>query len=201
MPLKGFSVKGELVGVKDALGRLDAVRRGARGQILRKGLNAATAPVLKAAKANTPRLSGLANKSLGRKVIVYRQSGIGVGIVGPRSGFRRTVVLALTPRGKVAGAVAGTRRAQRLQATASRSVTKVFDPVNYFHLIERGRKQVSAKEKRALSSGLAVFGRVAAAVEGRRPLARAWASTQATASEALRSTVEREIAAEAEGRA
>jgi hypothetical protein len=73
--------------------------KAARNRVMRKVMNAAAAPVLKAMKAKAPTKraqpvagyrGGQTKKSLGKKVKTY-PTGTTVAIVGPRFGFRTTV--------------------------------------------------------------------------------------------------------------
>lgn len=186
-----FSVAAKLEGLGPALGRLEKLRRGARGKILRKALNEGTKPVLSSAKGLAPRESGQLRKSLGKKVKVYRESGAAVGLVGPRSGFKRQVTV---EKRKVSAVIGGKRTTRRIGAVVYRN------PVRYAHLVELGRKAVSVKNKKALvSAGGTFYGRTVAAALPRPFLGRAWARSVGTASEKVRSTLEREIAREVAG--
>ncbi len=111
-----FAIKAS-VDVKDLLARLDGMKRAVRTRVLRKAIGAGTKIILKVAKSLVPKESGLLRKSLGRKVKVYRNSGIAVGIVGPRKGFRQDVTRS---KGKWF------------------PVTAISDPIKYAHLVEFG---------------------------------------------------------------
>src|SRR5262249_13600056 len=92
-----------------------------RKKVLRKAINEASKIVLKAAKANVPRASGLLKKSLGRKVKVYRASGTVVAIIGPRTGFKQDV------------------------HRDGRKVAVLANPTKYAHLVERGTRHSPAR--------------------------------------------------------
>ena len=109
-----FLIRGELTGLRDALNSLKAVKRSAGSRILRKGLAAASKPMLDTARRLVPRRTGLLRKSLGRKIKTYRSTGTVVVMIGPRTGFKRVV------------RVKGRRTFQR------------NDPTHYAHLVERG---------------------------------------------------------------
>src|SRR4051812_39168403 len=76
-----MEVKGakELERVFRTLG--DRVQR----KVLRQSVNAASTPVVKAARSKAPKQSGLLRKALGKKVKSYAASETAVGIVGPRN--------------------------------------------------------------------------------------------------------------------
>lgn len=112
-----YKIKEKVVGLGDCLRVLDNLKRATRGKILRKALGAAGKLILWKAKSLAPKETGLLRKSLGRKVKVYRESGVGVVIVGPRTGFRQDVV----------------RRKGKWLPTKM-----VANPVKYAHLQELG---------------------------------------------------------------
>lgn len=102
---------------------LAQLKDSARRRILRLAMAAAVRPVAKEAKRLAPRDSGLLRKSIGSKSKTY-PSGVTVGVVGPRHGFRQTVPRSMWP----------------VEGNASRLVRKVrmvmADPVKYVHLVE-----------------------------------------------------------------
>lgn len=131
-----MKIKTQIQGVEQVVARLGNVSKAVRNKILRKAINAATGPVYKAARANAKNVvnqaasndavgqvmksTGTLAKSIGRKVKIYRQSGVAVGIVGPRTGFKRTVTL-----------------------KSGREL--VVDPIKYSHLVEYGTRRSRAK--------------------------------------------------------
>jgi HK97 gp10 family phage protein len=81
-----FKIKAELVGVREAMARLEGMKPGKIRRVHRKAINEITKGVLRTAKGLVPKRTGQLRKSLGRKVKTY-PSGVTVGVVGPRNGF------------------------------------------------------------------------------------------------------------------
>jgi HK97 gp10 family phage protein len=109
-----FQVKARLDGLAGTLQALASKQKRVRQALQRKAMRRANAPVLKAAKgllADNKR-TGQLRKSLGSKVKAYK-SGVVIGIIGPRRGFKITVTNA-----------------------AGESVN--VDPMYYAHLVEYG---------------------------------------------------------------
>lgn len=85
---------GTIVGLDDVRKQLDGLSKRVRSAAMRKGMTAATTPVLQSARAHCPVREdgivkgGLTRKSLGKKVKTY-PGGVTVGMVGARRGFRR----------------------------------------------------------------------------------------------------------------
>ncbi len=75
----------------DGLGNVFAALNEAEKKIktkgAKKGMNAATKIVARAAKDQAKKVTGLLKKSIGRKTKVYRNTGVTVGLVGARVGF------------------------------------------------------------------------------------------------------------------
>lgn len=131
-----MKIRGRLEGADQIIARLGNVSRAVKNKLLRKSVNAATMAPYKASRANAKNVvsqvaagdelgqamksTGTLAKSIGRKVKIYRESGVAVGIVGPRQGFRRTVTL---------------KSGRQL----------VMDPVKYSHLVELGTRRSRAK--------------------------------------------------------
>jgi HK97 gp10 family phage protein len=116
-----FAIRGKVDGLEDLKRALAGVDGRVRKKALRKGVNAAAGVILKRARQKVPVRLGLLKKSLGRKVKVYRKEGAVVGIVGPRTGFRRQV---------------GTTKDGR----------PVFEnPTQIAHLVEKGTRRSRAK--------------------------------------------------------
>lgn len=115
-----FAIRGKIGGLGDVFRKLDGVKNALRNRILRAAVGDGMKVVLDAAKAGAPRDSGLLRRSLGRRVKVYRNSGVVVGIVGPRTGFKEAVA---TKRGR----------------TVTRNATK------YAHLVELGTRRMAAR--------------------------------------------------------
>lgn len=86
-----MSVRVRLEGMQTLLKNLEQFPRTIQRRIIRKAVSAGSTPVLQAIKANTPRDSGQLKRSIGRKIKTYRNSGIVIAILGPRSGFRTVI--------------------------------------------------------------------------------------------------------------
>lgn len=125
-----FAVRMRVAGMDRLLKRLDGLEKKVRNQILRKATFKASEPVYKDARRSAPKgETGLLKKSIGRRVRVYRKSGVVVVVVGPRTGFRKSragrVVTALGKKYQAAG----------------------VNPTRYAHLVEFGRRPVVAGVK------------------------------------------------------
>jgi HK97 gp10 family phage protein len=81
----------ELAGQSDVFRALQDLSGRRAGAIQRKALTAGDRVVARKAKDGAPRLSGTLGKAIGQKVKIYRSSGIGVGIVGPRTKFKKAI--------------------------------------------------------------------------------------------------------------
>lgn len=124
-----YTIRGELSGLEQVVGKLTRLRQGARNKILRKGLDQGTKPVLASAKGKTPRGTGLLKRSMTRKVKVYGANANAVGLVGPRTRLKGVVNITLAD---------------------GSTKTRTVDPVRYSHLVEGGRKAVRAAAGKAL---------------------------------------------------
>lgn len=79
-------------GINDVLGRLKDLDRKVRTKLLRSSLGEGSKLLLREMKQRAPRgKEKLLWKSLGRKTKVYRNSGVVVVIVGPRTGFDKEI--------------------------------------------------------------------------------------------------------------
>lgn len=159
-----FKAKVEITGLADVFQRLRGVERKVRTKILRQAVQGAGRLILKAARAKVAVRTGLLRKSLGVKVKVYRKSGVAVAVVGPRTGFKRTVKL---PDGSF----------------------EIEDPTNIAHLVEKGRRAVSVKTAKVLSNGTVVFGRRVASVPARPFLRPALDNNKGAVEALIRQTV------------
>lgn len=113
-----FTIRSKVTGLEPLLRALDAAGKNLKKKGTRKAVGAAGKIILKAAKSRVRRVSGLLARSLGRKVKVYRGSGVAVAIVGPRKGYKQEVVR----DGRIA----------------------TSDPIRYAHLVERGTMRSQA---------------------------------------------------------
>jgi hypothetical protein len=111
-----------------------------------RALQASAAITVMAVKGRMPSATGLAKESIGAtQVKFYRSSGTLFTAIEPLKGFRRIVTA--TASGK-------TRIRSRKTTTTTAAFSRVQDPRKYMHLIEGGRKAVSAKAGSALHSAL-----------------------------------------------
>ncbi len=103
----------ELVGKAEAIGALAGLQNALRNRVLRRAVLDATKPVYDAMRSKVLEDTKTLRRSIGRKVIVYRNSSVVVGLVGPRTKMGREVV----PRGR------------------KKPVKRV--PTKYAHLVEK----------------------------------------------------------------
>jgi HK97 gp10 family phage protein len=90
----GFTVKMRITGLEELIRRLESLDPKMRRKTLKAAVNAGSRILLAEMKAGVPSSlndTGLLRKSLGRRIKVYRQSGIVVAIVGPRRGFKQEI--------------------------------------------------------------------------------------------------------------
>jgi HK97 gp10 family phage protein len=156
--MKDIVVKAELKGVEEAVRNLTRLGKAVRARVKRKALTKGSQVVNREVKQNAPTDSKLLRKSLYYRIKSYRQGGLMIAYVGPRLGFRQMV------RGKPR------------------------DPRFYAHIVERGRKAVTAKKGRKLAfeaDGRTVFARRVRAVPGTRFMSRAWQSSKGPAEAAM----------------
>ena len=113
-------ISATITGDKELKVRLESMGDAVTRRVLKSATAKAMTPVSKSAKANARKIkdTGLLAQSIGKKTKLYRRSDVAVAIVGPRAGFRKSVV----------------RRGQ------SRSV--LADPGKYAHLVEFGHSIV-----------------------------------------------------------
>lgn len=90
--MAGFAISGKIEGLAAIAGTLRGLPAKLQRQILKKALAKATKPLVAAARRRVPVDSGLAKKSIGRKMISYRRSGAIVAVLGPRQGMAAEVV-------------------------------------------------------------------------------------------------------------
>lgn len=140
-----LSIKGELIGAKEAVAVLKGVKPGKARSILRSSLEKAATPVLSAARQNAVRETGLLKKSMGRKSATYA-SGTVVVVVGPRRGFKQTVRL------KPSWVWRGGTKPYRIRKPKAGHLTVNRDPVKYAHLVEFGAVKKKNKAKPFLRS-------------------------------------------------
>jgi HK97 gp10 family phage protein len=115
-----FGIKAEITGLDDAFKLLKKLKKGGlQRKVLRAAVSKATTVVLKSAKGRVPVESGLLKKSLGRKIKTYARTGTVVGVIGPRLGFGRDVVI--------------------------NGHTEYRDPKFYAHLVENGTVTAAAQ--------------------------------------------------------
>ena len=140
-----FKVKEHVTGLKEILQAMDDLPKNLRKKHLRKAMSDIAKKILWAAKARTPRGTGLLRKSLGRKIKVY-PSGVVVGIVGARRGFRQ----------QVGERVKDSRPGTKYPKQAGDPI--YVDPTKYLHLVELGtvRSKAAHMLRDALAEGRAM---------------------------------------------
>lgn len=114
----------KLTGAAEIVQRLEGLESVTREKILRKAITTAIKPIEQHAKALAPvshdpkLVPGLLRRSIGSIIKTYKNSGLVVGIVGPRTGYRT----------------------QLGERSRGRSAGKAYyqDPANYAHLVEFG---------------------------------------------------------------
>lgn len=130
----GFRIQAEFKGLAPLVKQLAGVRKSLRTKTIRSAMRKSASVVNKTAKGNVSGQgignTGTLKKSLGVKVKVY-PSGIVIGVVEPRAGFRIPI-----PRGKRGGLVG----------------IKYHDPRKIAHLVEGGT--VLRKNKRGANRGM-----------------------------------------------
>ena len=75
----------QLLGDKELTKTLKTLGERVQRKLLRQAVNAASTPVVKAARSKAPKQSGLLKKSLGKKIKTYPAKMTVVGIIGPRT--------------------------------------------------------------------------------------------------------------------
>jgi HK97 gp10 family phage protein len=109
-----FKVKMRITGVAELMKKLRSIDEKVKKVALQKGIGAAAKIIKDSAKARVRRRSGQLAKSLGSKVKTFRNTGIVVGVIGPRKGFKIMID------------------------------GKPVDPVRYAHLVENGTRRSAA---------------------------------------------------------
>lgn len=84
-----FRIAGKMTGLAGVLANLQKIAsQTTRSKILRKAVTAAARPMLQQAKATVAVKEGWLKRSLGVRIQTYRQTGVVVAIIGPRTGFQ-----------------------------------------------------------------------------------------------------------------
>jgi len=110
-----------LEGLDQVMRAVQDLGRRKAGAIQRKAMTAGGQEVLAEMREDAPRDKRVLAKSLGKKIKVYRDNGVAVAIVGPRSDYQRDVTIG-----------------KRKQRTITRR------PVRYAHLVDRGTRRSRA---------------------------------------------------------
>lgn len=114
----------KIEGLKPYLKAMQSLKGSAQRRVLRKAITDATKPVLKTAKAKAPKDSGLLRKSLGRKTVTLKKRATVIGMVGPRTGFKKEVTV---------------------RRSARKPSVEIRDPNRYAHLVEFGTSHSAAR--------------------------------------------------------
>lgn len=114
-------IRFRVYGYDTVLRRLQRMKQGARNRVLRPAVTKALKPLLASARSLARVRTGLLRRSLHWKTLTYRRSGVVVGLVGARTGFKATRQgkRTITPLGKKYKALG-------------------INPVRYAHLVEFG---------------------------------------------------------------
>lgn len=124
-----FTIRAKIEGVDELVKQLrDELPKRMQGKILRKAIADGSKLVLKTAKQKVPvGETGMLKRSLGRRVKVYRNSGKVLGIVGPRTGFKKT-------------------KAGRTRTALGEKFQQAHvNPTKYAHLVELGTRHSAPK--------------------------------------------------------
>jgi len=103
----------QLIGADRLIRKLDSLPGKVHRKVVRQAVNKSATPLVKAARRNAPRETGLLAKSMGKKLKSYFARGVVLSVLGPRKGQGKEVTL---PDG----------------------ATQYRDPVKYAHLVEFG---------------------------------------------------------------
>lgn len=109
----------ELIGDKKLIKKLKALSAATAKKVVRPAIEKAVKVVAKEAKRLAPEQTKLLKKSIGQRVKTYKHSGAIVGIIGPRTGFKKEVIV----DGK----------------------GEVRNPTKYAHLVELGTSKRAAQ--------------------------------------------------------
>lgn len=116
----GFRIQAEFKGLAPLVKQLDGMKKGLRNKTLRSAMRKSASVVNKQAKTNVTAqgigYTGQLKKSLGVKVKVY-PSGVVIGVVEPRAGFRIAI---------------------RGRSRAGLKAIRFHDPRKIAHLVEGG---------------------------------------------------------------
>lgn len=168
-----FKVRVKIEGLAPLLAKLDGLKRAVQKTAIRRAVDQAGKVVLDAAKAAVPTNTGLLKKSLGRKVVIGRRSGVAIAIVGPRTGFKVIHTEArFNKKGEALKTQTGftmsgrkTKGKKVILKLGSRSPL-MSNPTRYAHLVEYGRSRVLPQTALVLSMPGIGFRPEAAPVQG-----------------------------------
>lgn len=138
-----------------------------RNRIKRLALRKAQKPLRERTRALARKESGLLKKSIGTKEKTYKNSGVVMAIVGPRSGFKRWVTV--------------------------RGLRKLRNPVRTAHLVEQGTRAHDIPIRRGPFAGTVVHHPGAHPYPFLEP---AWASQKSLVETILKREIEKGIVAE-----
>jgi len=149
--VKGLKASVTLRGLEATFAKLATLDDKLRKQATRKGLAAAGRVILKAMrpkirKSTDPRLvPDLLRKALGAKAKTYRNSGVVILVIGPRTGFKRNKKTKQREMTKFARAI-GIKKVRAkglLNRLMGRTTGKTVyqNPTQYAHLAGPGRKE------------------------------------------------------------
>jgi len=131
-------IQTKVTGAKDIEKAFKTLGAKIRTGVLRRSVRAGAAAMLKALKIAAPRETGLLRKSLGIKAKSFGKGLISATIIGPRSGFKREVLVNVKDRN---GKIIGKKKQWR-------------NPRKYAHILEKRRPWI--RPTHAAHSGQAV---------------------------------------------
>lgn len=193
-----ITIQVKLQGAEEMRRQLQSLPSRVRRTVLRRAMKTAMEPLVAAAKANAPVMTGLLRRAIGLgKVRFYSASGVVYIAAGVRHGFRRAIV---AYRGKTE------YMSKESTKMLGPGAQRVENPAKIAHILERGRGPIQAgrgpRSRNPNSKGLYLFGlgvvrRSAKDTDGTHFMERAITSTQGRVFDTLSKEIMAGIEAEA----
>jgi len=89
-PVSALRMNATIEGIPELMKTLEKFPGAIQRRILRPVLSAEGSKVVSEARENVPRQTGLLRKSLGKKMVTYKNGGV-ICVVGPRRGFKQVI--------------------------------------------------------------------------------------------------------------
>jgi HK97 gp10 family phage protein len=118
-----FAFRPKLVGIEPLIKKLDGLKGAVRNKIIRDAFKPVARGIKDSAKQRVRVDTGWLRKSLDVRIQTYRNSGITVAVIGPRTGFQKD---------KKTGKKVLTTYGKKMVASIARR------PTQYAHLVELG---------------------------------------------------------------